>query len=416
MPSGKLRHNRDYLRYRAARVTSILGSQVSWIAYPLLVLSLGGRAVQAGAVASCSLITLVICRLPGGHAADRFDRRKLMVAADAVRFIAVGTIPVAAAWHALTFPQLLAVAAVESSASAVFGPAATSILRDLLPADQITRALSQTQASSAALSLVGPVLGGFLFGLDRMLPFVVDAASYGVSATLLVGLPARSPRPAGNRDRRMTAGLRWLRARPDVMRVLIFVSVLNLAGSAASVAVVVALRDSATPSTVIGLVLSCAAVGSIAGSSLARKITERLDPARLCLAVGAIWSAGLATLAVASSPWSVGPVLACMFLCVPAAAIMLAATSLGDAPRDLIGRISTAQQMITSSLSMLGPLLAGASLQAIGLMPMWLLLAGCCLAATVFVAAPLILQWRPAGPGSDEVHGPVPADAQADGS
>jgi predicted MFS family arabinose efflux permease len=394
--TAALWRNADYLRFRTARAVSLLGSGLSWIAYPLLVLSLGGNAAEAGLVASCVLVTRAVCRLPGGQAADRFDRRALMLAADLVRLIAVGSIPLAALWHGLGYPQLLAVAVIEGVCSAFFDPAAAGLVRDLVPREQMTAALAQAQAVGAAADLLGPVLGGALFELSRLLPFTLDAASYGLSALLLLGLAAR-PAPAAGpaSDRRVTAGLRWLAGQPGLMKVLILVGVINFVAAAASVAVVVTLRQGGTAPSAIGAVLTSVGVGGIVGSWLAPRIIARLSPLRLYLAVGAVWTAGLTSFAIAPTPWVVGPALGLMLVFAPAAGVMLGTMTLGEAPRDLLGRVSTAEQVATSSLATAGPLLGGVLLEVVGVAPMWLILAGCCLGASVLLGVPMRARRRP---------------------
>jgi predicted MFS family arabinose efflux permease len=388
-PAG-LWHNRDYMFYRTSRVTSVFGSRVSGIAYPLLVLSLGGSLVQAGALGSCQLITSTLVKFPGGHLADRYNRRTLMIVMDLARMVAVGTVPLAALLHGLSYPQLLAVAVIEGAGSAMFGPAATVYLREIVPKEHLTKALSQTQATSGAMSLIGPALGGLLYGVDRLLPFTVDFSSYLLSAALLVGVSANKPRPSSQgTDRRATAGVRWLWRQPQLMRVVFFASVINLVSSALTVAVILSLRQHGTSTSAIGVVMACVGIGGISGSLLAQRLIP-LGPARLYTAVGIVWAAGIASFAVVFSPFAIGPVLAVMFALSPAAGIMLSRITLDEAPPDLLGRVSTAEQMVSISLATVGPLLAGALLEGVGRSAMWLVLAAVCLLGTVITIVPLI--------------------------
>jgi MFS family permease len=384
--SVPLRRQGKYVRFRLARFASLLGSQLTAIAYPLLVLSIGGSAVQAGAVASAWLILRAACQLPGGHIADRFDRRTLMIAMDAVRFAAVATIPLAAIWHGVTYPQLLAVAVIDSSGSAVFDPATSAFLRDVVPKAQLTEAWGHAQVVEAAISLLGPAMAGILFQFSHTLPFALDASSYAVSGLLLLRLAVPPSQKAGTgADRRMTAGLRWLWTRPGMMRVLLFVGIINLVGEGASVAVIVSLREHGVHATAIGFVLACGGAGGIAGTVLARRITRWLGPGRLLAAVGVIWSAGFAVVAVAPDAYVIGPVLALLFTCAPAAAVMLGTITVGEAPRDLLGRVSTAEKVGTATLATVGPMLATVGLQTMGVSPTWLVMCGCCTIATVFL-------------------------------
>lgn len=406
-------HNGDYLRYRAARLASNLGSQISGIAYPLLVLGLGGTIVQAGALATGRLIVGTACKLPGGHLADRHGPRTLMIWMDVLRLAGVATIPLAAIAGVLSYPQLVAVAALEGAASAVFGPAATVSLRALVPSAQMTMALGQAQSGAAAVALLGPAAGGLLYGIDRMLPFTVDAASYVLSAALLVSVHLRQEPPSvRTADRGITAGLRWLCRRGPVIRVVLFCGISNLVATTLTTAVILNLREHGTPPGVVGLVMTCGGCGAVAGSLAATRLV-RLGPARVFLASGLLWPAGLVVFAVAFSPWVAGAVLAVLFSLSPTAGVLLAKVTRDEAPPELLGRASTAEQLISTGLAAAGPVLAGSLLAALGTPAMWLPLAGLCVVAAGTTIAPLYLtrRWADARParavGDDRIAAPT---------
>jgi MFS family permease len=78
-----LRRNRDFLLYQSGGLLSTFGSGISGIAYPLLTLALTHSAAKTGYVGAVEFLPLVILSAPAGVAADRFDRRRLMIVADA---------------------------------------------------------------------------------------------------------------------------------------------------------------------------------------------------------------------------------------------------------------------------------------------------------------------------------------------
>ena len=80
-----LRRNRDFILYQSGGLLSTFGSGISGIAYPLLTLALTHSAAKTGYVGAVEFLPLVILSAPAGVAADRFDRRRLMIAADASR-------------------------------------------------------------------------------------------------------------------------------------------------------------------------------------------------------------------------------------------------------------------------------------------------------------------------------------------
>src|SRR5690242_16917650 len=90
-----LRRNRDYMLVWAGQAVSELGSQVSTVAYPLLVLALTHSPAKAGVVGLAATLPLPLLALPAGVLADRFDRKRLMLACDALRAAALAALTVA---------------------------------------------------------------------------------------------------------------------------------------------------------------------------------------------------------------------------------------------------------------------------------------------------------------------------------
>jgi MFS family permease len=386
------RKNKDFLRYWVGQAASNLGSSASIVAYPLIVLGLGGSPAQAGIVASCSLITQTVCRLPAGYVVDRFSRRNLMLAADAVRAVALASIPVAAALGALGYPILVVVALIEGVATAVFAPVSTIALRRLVPEDQLTKALARNQAQQAGVYLLGPVLGGWLYTLDPLAPFLADAATYALSGLLILRIrtPLDQRTPASQTDRRMSAGVRWLVRRRALCAALGYAGVLNLVGAASQLAVIVSLQARGVGGTAIGLVLACGGGGAVLGTAAAAAIIKRMRPAILILAVGVVWSAALGIFAVAPSQWVIAPLLTGLFLLAPSAGIVVGTAILTQTPDEIQGRVSTAAGMLMSGLPAVGPVLAGAVLGAAGVGGGWLVLASVTAVATAAAAVPLL--------------------------
>ncbi|HEX2160021.1 MAG TPA: MFS transporter, partial [Actinomycetes bacterium] len=89
MTAVPLRRNRDFLLLQAGQLLSGVGTQSGLIAYPLLVLALTGSAAKAGLVAFARALSSTVLALPAGVVADRWDRRRLMIAADVIRGILI---------------------------------------------------------------------------------------------------------------------------------------------------------------------------------------------------------------------------------------------------------------------------------------------------------------------------------------
>ncbi len=188
MTSAPLRRNRDFILLQTAALLSSAGSQMSAVAYPLLVLALTGSPGKAGLVAFVRLLAMAVLALPAGLAADRWGRRRLMLAAHAVRAVAIGTLAGLILLDEIVFWVIPVVAFVEGSGAAVFANAQAGALRAVVPKPQLPAAVSVVTGREAAISLGAPPLGGALFVVSRALPFVAHAASYAFSAFALLAI------------------------------------------------------------------------------------------------------------------------------------------------------------------------------------------------------------------------------------
>ncbi len=371
-----LRRNRNFARYWTADVVSTTGSAVSAIAVPLLALALGGSVARAGLIGTGALLVRLFCRFPAGQLADRFDRRWLMLSADLIRMVVLGSIPVAAGLGVLGFEQLLVVALIDAVTSSVFGAAAGIAMRDVVPDEDMTTALSGTQASNSAVMLIGPVLGGFLFGIDRILPFTVDAISYFISAVLLIGMTVRPPEPTagGKRDNRVLAGLHWLRGQPQLLWVLGFAGAINLIGSALEIGLVISLRGQGQNGSSIGVVMACLGAGSIVGALCAPRLIALLPAGPLFLVTGLIWAIGLAGLALQPPLLVVCAILLVLLLFTPSGVILLSKAVMVSCPREILGRVNTAIGTSLMGLATVGPLLISLLIARFGVGHAWAVL------------------------------------------
>ena len=125
-----LRRNRDFQLLWGGQAVSLLGSQTSKIAYPLLVLAMTGSPAKAGIAGFAAMLGYLLFPLPAGGLVDRHDRKRIMIGCDAIRLLAVGSIAVAG-WAAhITYVQALSPAAaitVVAAGMAVTALAATVV-------------------------------------------------------------------------------------------------------------------------------------------------------------------------------------------------------------------------------------------------------------------------------------------------
>jgi MFS family permease len=164
---------------------------------------------------SVSLPTILLM-LFSGVWSDRFERRRLLVIADTVRGVAIGTMGVLTVTGVVRLWHLVALSVVYGVGQAVFGPAFNSILPDLVPRNLLVEANSLTQFMRPfALALLGPALGGFVANWIGPGPaFLVDAGTFAWSASAILRMthkpPVRRPEDKPSTRAEMREGLRYV--------------------------------------------------------------------------------------------------------------------------------------------------------------------------------------------------------------
>lgn len=363
-----LRRNRDFLVLWSAQLVSTLGSQVSLLAFPLLVLARTGSPAKAGLVGFANTIPAVLFYLPAGVLVDRHDRRRVMVAASAIGAVALGSIPAALAIGHLAFEQIVVVAFVQGAVTAIFGLTEQGALPLVVHPSQVSEALARNEARREGASLAGPPLGGLLFGIGRALPFVADAVSYLACALGLLALrtPLQEEREATRRRplAEIAEGVRWLWG-------MTFVRSSALAGAnfiwgGIEIVLVVRAHEHGASSAAIGIMFAMLGLGGLIGALVAPLIGRRLPmPA---IIVGAFWveAAVVACLATTHDPYVLGSVAALAAFPAPAWNAVVVGARLTLTPDRLRGRVNSAARLLSASLMPLGALAGGLLVTATG--------------------------------------------------
>src|SRR5205823_1334167 len=178
--------NRDYMLLWSGQMVSNVGTQVSTLAFPLLILALTGSPAQAGFAGALRALPYVIFSLPAGALIDRWDRKRIMILCDSGRALSMASIPVALVLGHLTILQLYLVSLVEGTLFVFFNIAEAACLPRVVPKEQLPAATAQNMATDGITTLLGPSLGGALYTAGKFLPFVADAISYTISVISLL--------------------------------------------------------------------------------------------------------------------------------------------------------------------------------------------------------------------------------------
>ena len=404
-----LRRNREFLLLQAGQLGSTVGSSSAAMAYPLVVLATTDSPLLAGTVVVARILPGVLFGLLGGVAADRYDRKFLMITSDVARAVAVGSLAVAILVDRLTFGHIVAVAVVEGSFSVLFGPAATAALRSVVATDQLPAAVSAQQARSATASLVGPPLGGALFGIGRAVPFVADAVSYtfSVVSLLLIRTPFQDRARGGTAPRRgLSEGWRFLWDQPFLRTTTFLYGLTNFVGPGVLLGIVVVGERQDLSGGTIGALLAAFSGGLLVGSAVSGRLRRALSRRAILLLELCAWP--LIVLFVA---WPNAYVLAAAILpaaiAIPVTDSVVVGHRLTITPDHLIGRVESVRSTIALALAPLGSLLAGFLLGAFS--PRVALLPFVAVAFVLPVWAALSPALRTASAGASPTRHPVAA-------
>jgi Transmembrane secretion effector len=367
MSAVPLRRNRDFLLFQAGQLLSDAGSQSSSIAYPLLVLAVTGSAAKAGVVAFARTLPWVLFTLPAGVAADRWDRRRLMIAADGVRVLAVGGLAAAILLHRAAFWAIPLVAFVEGAATAVFATAQTGALRAVVPAPQLPAAVSAQVGRQAAVRLAGPSVGGALFGLARALPFLVDAISYACSTVSLLAMrtPFQQPREPDRSPlrQRLAEGVRFLWGQRFLRTCALLFGLANFIGPGLLLAVVVLGSRQGLSGGVVGVLVGAFGACLLLGSLLSPMVRRRL-PVRAVLLLE-LWTwPGCALFLVWPDVRVLAAGMLVTALAIPSTDSVVHGYRIAMTPDRLLGRVESVRGTISLLIAPLGPLVAGVLLDA----------------------------------------------------
>ena len=380
-PVVPLWRNRDFTLLWSSQVISTVGTRVTSVAYPLLVLLLTGSPALAGVVGFAQTLPFLLLYLPGGAWVDRWDRRRTMVVCEVGRMVALGSIAVTAVIggvHAITIAQLAAVAFVEGSLFVLFDLAEGAALPRLVPTGQLPTAVAWNQARTQGADLVGQPLGGLLFAIAPALPFAVDSVSYLVSGGAVAAIRTRlqgERAPTADRLRtRIAQGVRFVRRSAFLREMVVIVGWMNLVFNGTFLVLIVrAQRLGGSPGQ-IGLMLAAYGLGGILGAIAAPALQRRLPGRVVLVTIAWLWTALGIVLAFAPSLIWLAVLVFVLNLFGAPYNVVVAARMYQLVPEEIFGRVRSVGRIVAWGTIPIGTLLGGLLADRLGAGPALLVL------------------------------------------
>jgi predicted MFS family arabinose efflux permease len=392
----------------SGQVVSTIGSEITYVAYPLLVLALTHSPAKAGLTGFCVTVPWLLFTLPAGALVDRWDRKRVMIAADAGRALALASVAVALWLDRLTFAQILIAAAIEGTLFVFFFVGERAALRNVVPAEQMTTAMAQNEARFFGASLVGSPIGGALFGLGRSVPFVVDAVSYLASTVglLLIRKQFQEERTAERRPlhHEIAEGFSWLWRHRFLRTCSLVLSASTPVVFATILSMIVIAEKHGASSGQVGAMLGIAAGGGLAGSFVTPAIVRRLSIRAIVVASPWLQALVLPWLAFLTNPFALGAVLAVEWFFAPCWDSAVVVYRLSVVPDALQARVQSVAGLIAMAGAPIGALAGGFLLESVGGRATILALSGWTLALAIVSTASRSLREGPTGDSHSDSH------------
>jgi predicted MFS family arabinose efflux permease len=378
----------------ASSWTTNLGDGVAVAAGPLLVASLTRDAFLISLAALLRWAPPLVFGLYAGVLSDRFDRRRIVLAADGFRAAVLSALIIAMVAGRVSVTGALVALGLLAVAEVFADNTSTTLAPMLVHRDDLAIANSRLQTGFITLNqLAGPPIGAALFVAGRAWPFVAEAVlvAAGVILVSRVVLPVhgRGPSDVTSSVRRDIAeGIRWTVRHPAVRTLSLTILIFNITfGAAWSVLVLYAQRRLGLGAVGFGLLTTVSAAGGLLGTGLYGWITRRVSLGNVMRAGLVIETLTHLVLAVTTSPW----IASLVFFVFGAHAFIWGSTSITvrqrAVPSRLQGRVSSVNTICVFGGLVVGSAVGGTLATHYGVTaPFWFAFAGS--------AAFIVLLWR----------------------
>lgn len=370
MPASILGH-RSFALFWFARVLSTLAYHVQAVAVGWQVYALTDSAFYLGLVGLAQFLPMILLTLLVGQAADRYDRRVIVSVCQTVECAVAATLALGTFGGWLGVERMLALVALIGAARAFEGPTMSALMPTLVPRELIPRGSAWLASAHQTSQIVGPALGGLLYGLGATIPYATAGMLFLGATSLVASIPG--DRSARLRERAplesFFTGMLFIREHRVLLGVLSLDLFAVLLGGATALLPIYARDILGTGPWGLGLLRSAPAIGALSMSvALANHPLER-RVGRIMF--GAVIVFGLATIVFGVSTHLV---LSLAALCVLGMADVVSVVirySLVQiqTPDAMRGRVSAAFSLFTGTSNQLGEFRAGVFAALFGAVP-----------------------------------------------
>jgi MFS family permease len=366
--------NRDFTLYWLGSTVSLIGDGVYFVSIAWQVYSLSNRPSALAYIGAAWTLPQLASLLFTGAISDRFDRRRVMMIANATSGVAIGAIALLTLAGLITLWQLWILVAIHGVGVALFIPASGAFVPEIVPSELLVEANAVRQfVRPLAMRLVGPALGGVLVAvLGAGEAFLLDSLSFffALAAIALIRSRPRAPASPASTSvaREVAAGLRFVGSQSWLW--------LSLLGAAAWLLIYVGPLEVLLPFLVknkidtdargLGFVFAAGGLGAMA---FAYTVAYTGLPRRALVLMYALWSLSmfaLASLALARSLWQAMLSSFFVFGLLSTGEIVWQTMLQRRVPNELLGRVASVDWFVSAGLVPLSFVLTGPIAASLG--------------------------------------------------
>ncbi|MFV3073482.1 MFS transporter [Niveispirillum fermenti] len=352
-----------YRLYWFARICSILALQMQIVATGWRIYDVSGSVMALGFVGLAEFLPSILLVLVTGHVADRFDRRRVINFCQGLEVTAMLVL-----WFALwddnsaIWPAFIAVI-ILGTARAFEMPAAASLVPNLVPRAIFPRAVALNSTAWQGAAIVGPALGGLIYGLIGHWVFAVSAGLFAVAFTLVCFIRL-APRVRPEAVKKISletlfAGFRFIWGKPIVLGAISMDLFAVLLGGATALLPVLAKDQFHAGPEMVGLLRASPSVGALAtGLLLAFRPVRRRVGLTLYVSVAVF---GICTIIFGSTASALvaGGALVVMGAVDMISVFIRQSLVQLETPDDMRGRVSAVSSLFIGASNQLGEFESG---------------------------------------------------------
>jgi len=370
-PAAQRFPNHDFLAFLFCRALASIASLMLGVAVGWHVYDLTGSAFALGMVGLAQFLPALLLALPGGLAADRIERRTILLLAFLLQIVVALLLVLISAVHDARAAWIFPVVALVGVGQAFLGPASQSLIPFLVSREDFSRAVAVSSGTLQIATILGPALGGLLYAFGPTCVYAASAALYAAAAFLMSRIRTRlrvavTARPGFSQ---MLAGLRFVFSQPMILGAISLDLFAVLFGGATALLPIYARDILHVGSWGLGLLRSAPAVGAaVMAVVLSQRPMARRSGSRLFMGVALF---GLMTIVFSMSRW---------FLLSLGALVVLGASDMVsvvirqtlvqiNTPDEKRGRVSAVNAIFIGASNQLGEFESGVTAAWMGAIP-----------------------------------------------